>query len=177
MSKHAIHAFASDSATDEPTVGQLVVERPSRARVLEDFGLDYCCGGRKPLSHACRERQLDPAEVLAALEAEARQSTPAAPDWSARPLGELADHIEQTHHAYLKAELPRLSFLAEKVARVHGDRHPELIAIRDVFEGLRAGLESHTVAEDRVLFPLCRQLSRGQLTHVGPTGPAVRGST
>ena len=129
MSKHTIHAFAATApATHEPTVGQLVVERPSRARVLEAFGLDYCCGGKKPLSQACRERDLDPAAVFAALEEESGRPAPASPDWATRPLGELADHIQQTHHTYLKADLPRLSFLAEKVARVHGGRHPELIA-------------------------------------------------
>ncbi len=33
----------------ESTVGQLVVERPARSRVFEKFGIDYCCGGKKPL--------------------------------------------------------------------------------------------------------------------------------
>lgn len=174
MSKHARHFTFAGPATREPTVGQLVVERPSRTRVLEAFGLDYCCGGKKPLSQACREQDVDPAEVLAALEEEARQPAPAAPDWANRPLGELADHIQQTHHAYLSAALPRISFLAEKVVRAHGARHPELVEIRDVFERLRAELESHTQDEDRALFPICRQLGRGQFKHVGPAGPAVR---
>ena len=43
----------------EETVGHLVVERPSRARVFEQLGLDYCCGGNKSLSQACREKGLD----------------------------------------------------------------------------------------------------------------------
>lgn len=38
------------------TVGQLVVERPGRARVFERFGIDYCCGGKAPLAKACKAR-------------------------------------------------------------------------------------------------------------------------
>jgi len=35
-------------------VRQFVVERPSRARIFERFGIDYCCGGKTPLEEACR---------------------------------------------------------------------------------------------------------------------------
>ena len=42
---------------------------------------------------------------------------------------ELVDHLEATHHAYLHAELPRLSALVDKVTAVHGRRHPELSEI------------------------------------------------
>ncbi len=34
----------------DKTVGQLVAERPGRARVFERFGIDYCCGGKTPPS-------------------------------------------------------------------------------------------------------------------------------
>ncbi len=33
----------------EATVGQLVAERPGRARVFEAYGIDYCCGGKTRL--------------------------------------------------------------------------------------------------------------------------------
>ena len=48
----------------ETTVGQLVVERPSRSRVFEKFGIDYCCGGKKSLLAVCREKDLDSGQVL-----------------------------------------------------------------------------------------------------------------
>jgi regulator of cell morphogenesis and NO signaling len=37
-------------------------------------------------------------------------------DAASMSLPELADHIEQTHHAYLRSELPRLMKLTQKVA-------------------------------------------------------------
>ena len=49
------------------TVAELVVDRPSRARLFEQLGLDYCCGGRQPLGEACTNRGLNPDAVLALL--------------------------------------------------------------------------------------------------------------
>src|SRR3954451_16449597 len=103
------------------TLAELVTDEPSAARILESFGLDYCCGGRRPLGDACAADGIDPADVLKAL-AELAASAPS--DWSTLGPGDLVDHLEATHHAYLHAELARLDALADKVAAVHGDRHP-----------------------------------------------------
>ena len=110
----------------EQTVGELVVERPSRARIFEKLGIDYCCGGRQPLRAACSESGLNYDQVLQQLQAEAAAPAQGERDWSTASLTDLCDHIEQTHHAYLKEELPRLDFLTAKVASRHGDLRQEL---------------------------------------------------
>lgn len=142
-------------ATADRTLAELVTADPSAARVLERFGLDYCCGGGRPLEDACAAAGVDPATVLDALTA-----TPAGPtpDWASMPPEVLVDHLEATHHAYLHAELPRLTELADKVASVHGERHPELVGVRATYAELRADLEPHLMKEERVLFPLIREL-------------------
>jgi regulator of cell morphogenesis and NO signaling len=84
------------------TVGQLVTERPARARIFESFGIDYCCGGKKPLEQAIREKGLEPKMVLGVLDAFDEHTPQAERDWSTASATDLADHIEQTHHAYLK---------------------------------------------------------------------------
>jgi len=145
----------------DQTVGQLVVDRPSRARIFEKFGIDYCCGGGKPLREAIEQAGLNANSVLAELQREqnASDSQPAGQrDWATASLSNLCDHIEQTHHAYLRQELPRLEFLTAKVASRHGQRRPELIQIRDIFASLKAEMESHMIKEERILFPMCRQL-------------------
>jgi regulator of cell morphogenesis and NO signaling len=143
------------------TVGQLVRERPALARVFERFGIDYCCGGKRPLDQACQERGLEVGLVLDELAGQ-DVDAPAAEevDWSAAPMSELADHIEATHHAFLRRELPRLEGLLEKVVAAHGPRHPELRDLRAVFAGLKSELEGHMLKEERVLFPMVRQLQR-----------------
>ncbi len=150
------------------TVGQLVAEQPARARVFERLGLDYCCGGRKPLADACAARGLDPGAVVRDLElcdaVVASLAGPDAarePDWTRAPLGALCDHIEQTHHAYLRAELPRLTALTERVAQAHGADDPRLVELRDVFAAFRVGMEAHAAAEENAAFPLCRVADTG----------------
>ncbi len=149
-----------------PTLADLVTDHPGAAPVLERFHLDYCCGGQRPLEEACAEVGVDPAEVLAALDA-AGPSAP--PPWAGLEPGALADHLEATHHRYLDEELPRLSALVAKVVGVHGDRHPELHQVRDAYEELRADLEPHLRKEERVLFPLIRNGVRGDALR-GPIG-------
>jgi len=142
------------------TVGELVVERPSRARLFERLGIDYCCGGKVTLAHTCAKQGLDLEQVTQELQKEQQTAAPAGVDWATAPLSQLADHIEQTHHAYLKAELPRLNMLTEKVARVHGGRHQELVNLRHIFVGLKAEMEMHMMKEERILFPMCRDMEQ-----------------
>jgi regulator of cell morphogenesis and NO signaling len=160
------------------TVGEWVVDRPSRSRLLEKLGIDYCCGGKQPLAQACEAKGLDPDKVIEAL---IREGDTAAdlgePDWSQAPLSELCDHIVDTHHAFLNAELPRLQAIVTKVASVHGERHPEMADVRGVFENLKAELESHMDKEEQVLFPMVRQLERATerpTFHCGSVGNPIR---
>ena len=144
----------------ESTVGQLVRELPARSRVFEQLKIDYCCGGKISLRDACRRRQISPEEVLKKLDACQPQSpADVGPvDADAMDLTELADHVEQTHHAYLKRELPRLDFMTEKVARVHGEHEPRLHDVRRAFVAFREEVEPHMLKEERVLFPMIREL-------------------
>jgi regulator of cell morphogenesis and NO signaling len=124
--------------TSETPIGQLVAERPSRSRLFDRLGFDYCCGGRTRLDQACREKGLDPHEVLRALETgDVEAVTDDRDDWAAAPMGALADHIVDTHHKSLRRELPRLVDYAYQVAWVHGERHPELYDLCAVLVALK----------------------------------------
>ncbi len=126
------------------TVGEMVREKPSRSRVFAQFGIDFCCGGKVSLARACEKRGLTLERVLARLgESDALSNDDTLIDADTMSLTELCDHIEATHHAYLKEELPRLDQMTEKVARVHGDKEPKLVDVRQVFIELRAELEPH----------------------------------
>lgn len=149
-------ASANDSfVTVETTLGELVTQRPDLARNLERWGLDYCCGGRRSLADACERAGVDVHAVVAEL---AAKGGAAPADWAGFSPAELATHIEETHHAYLHAELPRLGQLADKVRRVHGDRHPELAEVQAVYEALHADMVPHLAREEEVVFPLVRKL-------------------
>ena len=157
MSKHTGLELEMAGISVEDTLGELVTTDPSLARELERVGLDYCCGGAKTLAQACSTRGLDAAAVVADLEAARAVAPP--PAWSSMGVVELVDHIEATHHWYLWSELPRLSALADKVLAAHGRRHPELGQIADCVATIRADLEPHLMKEERMLFPMIRELA------------------
>ena len=141
------------------TVGDVVARRPALSRVFEEAGIDYCCKGKQTVDQACREKGLDSHAFLASLEESARASA-GEPfvDAAAMSLTDLADHIEQTHHTYLRSELPRLDALTDKVASVHGDRDARLYQIRETYRALASELSSHMMKEEQILFPMVRQL-------------------
>lgn len=146
-------------------LGEVVNRLPGSARVLESFGLDYCCGGRRPLEEACTEKGLSVDEVRAAL---AGLEAEPSPEWTSMGPAELVDHLEATHHRYLHAELPRLEALAEKVASVHGSRHPELLDVLADVKDLREDLEPHLMKEERILFPMIRELAAASASGGSP---------
>lgn len=140
------------------TLAELVSTHPELTRQLERRELDYCCGGQRSLAEACARQGLDPTEV--ASELEAAVDTSAAPeDWATMPAEQLVDHLESRHHRYLWEELPRLSALIDKVVRVHGGRHPELLDIQSCFDAIQTDLQPHMLKEERVLFPMIRELA------------------
>ena len=155
------------STTDAPhaaldrTLGDLVAERPARARVFERLGIDYCCHGRRSLADASTEAGLDPEAVAEELDAVVDQ-TGADVD-RLEPVA-LVEHILDTHHRYLHEELPLLVALAEKVRDVHGARHPELARVAALVTEIRDDLDPHLAKEEQILFPAIREWVDGQQT-------------
>jgi regulator of cell morphogenesis and NO signaling len=146
---------STNTVSPDATLAAIVDAKPDTARILERYQLDYCCGGHRTLEQACAERDLDPSTVRAELDTE--PDAPAA--WSTMGPAALVDHLEATHHRYLHEELPRLVALTDKVARVHGRRHPELHHVASTLAALHADLEPHLLKEERVLFPMIRELA------------------
>jgi regulator of cell morphogenesis and NO signaling len=147
-------------ATATKTVREIALEQPTSIRVFEHYGIDYCCGGRKPLAEACAASSLEVDAVLTALERAAQGSALATEDWSKASLEALCSHIMATHHAYVKSELPRLAVLAEKVVRRHGDTQAELQLIQAKLAKLDEELTQHLAKEEAILFPYVVKLER-----------------
>ena len=141
-------------ANVEGTVRDLAVDVPGATRVFEKLGIDYCCGGGQSLKEACFGAGVSLVEVMAALDAgKERYAGKGIENWQSRSLAELTDHIVRTHHDYTKSEIERLNQLGAKVVSVHGQRHPELIKVADLFGALQQDLVPHMLKEEQVLFP------------------------
>lgn len=145
----------------ETTIGEIVRALPATSRIFENLKIDYCCGGKKPLTEACRAKGLDAATVIAMLAALDQTADGAPANAGAMGLAELCDHIQQVHHVYLHEELPRLDFMTRKVAAVHGEHEPRLLELRQTFEVFNGEMTTHTREEDDVIFPAIRELEAG----------------
>ncbi len=88
---------------------------------------------------------------------------------------ELIQHIVEKHHRYVKEEMPRLEQLAQKVASVHGQNHPEVIHMRATLEALGMELASHLMKEEQILFPYIAELE--QAVSYGRPAPPCRFGT
>lgn len=170
-------AAASAGWQDHP-LADLAAGNPAWARVLDRYGLDYCCRGERTLAAACAQAGLDVEAVaaeLAATEPEGPASTGDDPGWTRLDAVALARHIVDTHHRYLDAELEPLQDLAAKVREVHGERHPELASIAAVLTALREDLVPHLRKEERILFPAIEAAAAGRREFpFGPIGNPIR---
>jgi regulator of cell morphogenesis and NO signaling len=142
----------------EDSVGAIVRDHPSLSRLFEQAKVDYCCGGKKTLAEACRQRGIEPQVLLSQLEEYAAQAPVPEVNLAALSLTELADHIERIHHTYLHNELPRLEKMVTKVAAVHGEKESRLMQIKAIFLALSAELATHLMKEEQILFPMIQQL-------------------
>lgn len=118
----------------ERTLASLVEETPIYARTFESLELDYCCGGDRTLAAACDRDDLE----------------------------NLAGHVVDAHHDYLREELPKLGDIVETVADVHGENHPELRDVEAEYRALAAEMREHIDEEEEELFPVVGKLDRDE---------------
>lgn len=159
--------------TDE-TLGQIAAKDLRKAQIFKKYGLDFCCGGKKTVKQACAEKGLDVTKVeQELLQADKLPTSRPIPydDWG---LDFLADYIVNTHHSYVRKNLPDIRSYAAKVMKVHGQRHPELVRIYQLVEEINAELTEHMNKEDKILFPYIKELylakQNSQPFHAAPFG-------
>lgn len=162
------------SIDTQRTVAEIALDRPQAAAVFEKLGIDYCCGGRKPLATACEEAGIDVNHVEGLLD-EADKGQPDAENWGEQSLASLVGHIVEKHHAYCREEGLRLQPLLAKVVSKHGGRHPELSEVQELFTALRNELSMHLMKEEQILFPYIIALE-DSVTHKSPAQRAPFGT-
>jgi regulator of cell morphogenesis and NO signaling len=148
------------NVTPQTQVSDIVTHNPAATKVFHRHGIDFCCGGKRPLATVCAEHGLDVDEVqreIAALDPHDAEER----DWSEAPLAEIVDHILERYHSPLKEELPRLTEMAAKVTNAHGDRFPEMVPpLAARLAELKTELELHMMKEERMLFPYIVSLEK-----------------
>lgn len=148
------------SFTGMTRVGEIATANPRAKRVLEDAGLDYCCGGEKSLHDACMHTNVSSEEILKRLQENSKQTGPDEANWASASLSDLTQHIREKHHRYVRDVIPRVRALLERVKAKHGQNHPEIAGIEERFIGLGQEMYSHMQKEEQILFPYIEALER-----------------
>ena len=154
--------------TADTHVGTIARQLPATVKVFQRRRIDFCCGGKRPLSEACAAAGAPLEEVLGELRAAAAAPQPQQ-DWSVTPVPALVGHIIEHYHQALQRDLPVLRELAAKVAQRHGADRPSLVAVRETVERLAAEMTSHMEKEEVVLFPLAVRLAGGDWAGGSPS--------
>ena len=158
------------------TIGDIAAGSAAAINILEGYGIDYCCGGKRSFAEACRDKGLSPAKVASEISAAATARPEQSKDWNTTPLRELIHHIISTHHEYLKLELPRLGKRLQKVVQVHHDNNPAALdELEKVYEGLWQELAMHMHKEELMLFPAIERYEAATKSGL-PLPPAPFGS-
>ena len=159
-------------------VGEIVARHPSTSRIFDRAGVDFCCGGKRPLGEVCAAKGLPADHLLAELEAELAAAGDE-PDASLAdaPLPALARYIVERFHVPLREELPRLGRMAERVLEAHGRAHPEVVPeLVRIFRAFRPELEEHMAKEEALLFPAIEALeapAAGSAARLSPIGAQI----
>jgi len=85
--------------------------------------------------------------------------------WQSSTFATLVTHIEAIHHAFLRAELPRIQLLLHRAVNRETKSNALVAkAILERFAPMKAELEIHIVKEELTLFPILRALDTETLS-------------
>lgn len=146
------------SSEPQETVGEMVAKDYRKAQVFKKLGIDFCCGGKKTLDEVCESKGLDVSKVKEELSSANYQNQDAALNFDKLELDFLTDYILNIHHQYVKESTPFITELANKVAQVHGEHHPEAIEVANIFNGVAKDLGLHLMKEENIVFPYIKAL-------------------
>lgn len=144
--------------TKETLVGELVAKDYRAASVFKEHGIDFCCNGNRNINEASAKRKVDTDSLIQKLEKALQESNNIAIDYNSWPIDLLADYIEKKHHRYVSEKILEIQPYLDKVCRVHGAEHPELLKINELFKESAGELTMHMKREELMLFPFIKKM-------------------
>ena len=139
-------------------IGDLVAQDYRTASVFKKHHIDFCCQGNRTITDACVKKNIDTVTVVSDLNDLMQSQTETNIDYQSWPLDLLADYIEKKHHRYVVNKTQEIIPYLTKVAAVHGERHPELLEIKEHFIASTTELAAHMQKEELILFPFVRKM-------------------
>lgn len=143
----------------EETLGNIVAQNFKAAAVFTKHKLDFCCGGKKTLTEACIQKEIDPAIVVKELNFLTNTAKDVMP-FNEMNASELISYILIHHHFYTKQNMPLILGHLEKVATKHGERFTYMPKVAALFSNLYQEMMQHMQKEEQILFPAIKELEQ-----------------
>lgn len=147
-------------------IGELVAKDYRTASVFKKYSIDFCCQGNRTIEEACEKKNIDTKKVLEDLVAMMESKSESTTDYQSWPLDLLADYIEKKHHRYVQEKTLEIQPYLDKICKVHGERHPELLKIKEEFNASAGELAAHMKKEELILFPFIRKLTQAKMENI-----------
>lgn len=143
---------------DEETIGELAAKDLRKIEIFKKYGIDFSCGGKKTVKEACADKGLDVTKVEQELQQADKAPTTQTMAYQEWGLDFFVDFMINTHHRYIRKNVPEIVTYANKVMEVHQDKHPELVEINKLVKELNSELNDHIETAEKVLFPQIKAL-------------------
>ena len=147
-------------------IGELVAKDYRTASVFKKYSIDFCCQGNRTIEEACEKKNIDTKKVLEDLVAMMESKSESTTDYQSWPLDLLADYIEKKHHRYVQEKTLEIQPYLDKICKVHGERHPELLKIKEEFNASAGELAAHMKKEELILFPFIRKMTQAKMENI-----------
>jgi len=143
---------------EEEYIADIVTRDFRTSDIFRKYDIDFCCGGMRPLQQVCLDKNLDIEHIISELrqlETSPNGTRMAHDNWE---IDFLADFILNTHHHFVKSEIPVIQTLIGQLCNAHGNNHPELFKIKTLFDASATALLRHMDKEEVILFPYIKEL-------------------
>lgn len=150
---------------EKKTIGEFVAQDFRTAAIFSKYGIDFCCKGNRTIDEVCEKKEIGSDELLDQLNTVLATKGDSGIDFKSWPLDLLADYIEKTHHRYVEEKTPVLLQFLNKLEKVHGANHPELLEINALFKGCAGELAQHMKKEELILFPFIKKMVKATINH------------
>jgi len=146
--------------TEQSIIGELVAKDYRYATVFQKNKIDFCCQGNRTIAETCDKKKVNIDSLLSELTVASQVNDNSTTDFNSWPLDLLADYIEKKHHRYVESRITEIKPLLAKIVKVHGEMHPELLEVEDLFLGAAGELTAHMKKEEFILFPFVKKLAQ-----------------
>jgi len=149
----------SEKINFDTSLGEFAAQYPQVRDILENYELDYCCGGTKNIKIAAQEKNIDLLhfETLLQKIIEEAPHTQKNKKWADESLVDIVNHIQSTHHVLAWEKLASIKTVLGMLIQVHGEKHGDFLqSLDNIFEDLKTKLEKHLKMEEDIVFAYVR---------------------